>query len=402
MHIDRDVVWGADNKSIVSIGGQDLKNIPVDALRKFANQNKVILPNDRRRNDQICECIANFKFVGAPLRSAMKPKKQAASTRPYELGEEDNSIFRVILVLFLDECRKDYISTGSSYDRKELDSNKGHQALFSNMHEVYLDDSIDALDTLGDMCAYYTVAGVSQDAPSDFVELSLDAFIATIKFINFHYSEALSKNQQSGTHDDFDKFTAGKPWLYFYHKMLTSIGNTELNQMAYPTLPAYALLTSCDSVLSTNKRKTPLSTAPPRKRGPASAKASHFAKKAEATDAMKTKAESIGAVADHNLQTLRVDRYTALLDQIHSVDADISELTTSMELYNNQEKSSMRKKLKHKKKLLEWNLSGLQKEMGVSFEDSDDDYDEEAIEHDDIDDAGEYNSNDYFNDSLAN
>jgi len=28
--------------------------------------------------------------------------------------------------------------------------------------------------------------------------------------------------------------------------------------------------------------------------------------------------------------------------------------------------------------------------MGVSFEDSDDDYDEEVIEHDDIDDAGEY------------
>lgn len=94
--------------------------------------------------------------------------------------------------------------TGASFDRAALDAKSGHRDKWTKIFELYADKDNDSVSHLNvkQNRDFTTYATIPNDIAKKYDDLTLEDFIATVEFINFHYKTAKQNNEKSGEYGD--------------------------------------------------------------------------------------------------------------------------------------------------------------------------------------------------------
>ena len=169
-----------------------------------------------------------------------------ASTRP-QSPPRYRTLLRVVLTITDPEGRSLYIRTNNKFDWSELDKHTGHLEKWKQLLETYDDTSRSELDSIADidLIEYGYIGKDSGDFDED---LTAQDFSEVVRFMNLWYGKARNGKNISGQHLDSESFANGKGWLIFYHKKLEELGDTDVMNESYVTLPSEKIsMSGCHS-----------------------------------------------------------------------------------------------------------------------------------------------------------
>jgi hypothetical protein len=259
---------GSKTTALQTIKGACIKQIGASILRQFCINNKIEGYRNKTKL-QYCEMIAerkrhsNLDEVMYPKdfedpennddgrdgepddEGAKKSKKKLSKgTKPREITR-DGSLYRVILVYFLQELRPFVLRLGLNPTPVELGTAGFlHEAVYNKLASVYNDASLKSLLSFKIENDIYVTSGVQEDAPATFDKLSALAFCQAMNFLNKHYREAVRKRTLSGNHKPFYAYCTNRPYLLLYYDYITECGDTVLGSLACPKLPESVKRTS--------------------------------------------------------------------------------------------------------------------------------------------------------------
>ena len=142
--------------------------------------------------------------------------------------------------------------------------------------------------------------------------------------MNHWYGKARSAKNTSGQHLNFDCFVNWKGWLIFYHHKLEEIGDTDIMNATYATLPPDVFAMSGDST-SISDALTPNKSA----RG--GGRKEKEAKEAEMLNKMKMEAANAIVQKNNAERTIvQTDQFEALEDQIYDHREQLVEICKSI------------------------------------------------------------------------
>jgi hypothetical protein len=167
-----------------------------------------------------------------------KKKKLSKGTKPRDIMG-DGSLYRLILVYFLQELRPFVLQLGLNPTAVELGTAGFlHEPIYNKLVNVYNDATRESLKLFKMDNDIYITYGVHEDAPATFNTLSVLAFSQAMNFINEHYREAVRKCTLSGNHKPFFTYCTNCPYLLlYYYNGITECGDTVLGSLACPKLP---------------------------------------------------------------------------------------------------------------------------------------------------------------------
>ena len=239
-----------DKTDIVSIGGIVIKNWTARMLPAFLREIGITIP-EKKKNRTDCLWFLMNHLKGESFRNKVAKKdvkKSAASTCPHS-APKDGTLLCVILTILHPEGRSVYVETNNKLDRSELDRQMGHIDRWKQLLSIYEDTTRSELDTIDiDLDEY----GYSNDEPEDFDEITAETFSKVVRFMNHWYGRARSAKNASGQHLKFDSFVNGRGWLIVYHHKLEEIGDTDIMNATYTTLPPDVFTMSGDSTPISN------------------------------------------------------------------------------------------------------------------------------------------------------
>ena len=185
------------------------------------------------------EGIATEEGDASLTKNGTRPlKKLSKRCKPREISQ-DGSLYRIILVYFLQELRPYVNQLGANPIPVQLGTPRFlHESIYDRIASVYNDSTRDDLNSFLVNHEVYITVGVSKDAPATFEELSGLAVLQSMDFINKYYRQAKRKQTLSGNHKPFHH--DGRPYLMLYHESLTETGDKILSALAVPELPESA------------------------------------------------------------------------------------------------------------------------------------------------------------------
>mmetsp|Transcript_14337 Transcript_14337/g.26911 ORF Transcript_14337/g.26911 Transcript_14337/m.26911 type:complete len:254 (+) Transcript_14337:800-1561(+) len=201
----------------------------------------------------------------------------------------------------------------------------------------------------------YICYGIDDDTPSKFDTLDANKFAQVLKFVHKKYRIARNNNQKSGTHDDFQNFIMGLPWILFYHERMKELGDDSslYFNIAYPSLD--------DSVFMTSDGRT---EAPGAQAGSGSGRKSKKAKDVDAeVKLMKDRAAvqknlSCSGLFDYTKEMQMRKRQTEVMDDIMKVEDKLGEVEEKLK----EECHSNNEKIRRQYQLLKRKLAVLEEE----------------------------------------
>ena len=82
-------------------------------------------------------------------------KRKSKETRPLSVTME-GTLYRVVLTMTHARCRQAYLRTMSKRSRDDIDTGtQPYQTEWSELRDIYMDDTIDELSTLGEGSKYF-------------------------------------------------------------------------------------------------------------------------------------------------------------------------------------------------------------------------------------------------------
>jgi hypothetical protein len=211
--------------------------------KRHSNLDQVMYPQDFEDEDinsRNPRPGSDDDTVGDGKTKKKKKKKLSKGAKPREITR-DGSLYRVILVYFLQELRPIVLQLGMNPTAVQLGTGGFlHERIYNKLAHVYNDASHDSLSSIAVNHDLYISCGVSEDCPSKFDNLSAIAFSQTMSFINHHYRVAVRNRQTSGCHKEFHSYCGQRPYLLLYHDLINESGGetSVLGNMAFPKLPA--------------------------------------------------------------------------------------------------------------------------------------------------------------------
>jgi hypothetical protein len=285
-----------------------------------------------------------------------------------------------------------YIKTCDKLDRSELDRRAGHLDSWTTLLAIYTDKS---RSELGKIAFDLTRYGYTDDEPSDFDEdLSPENFCDIVKFMNYWYGQARSKKNTSGQHLDFESFVNGKGWLLFYHKQLQELGDTDVMNATYATLPSdvFAMSgnNSASEVSSTASASSKSAGCPSSSKGGqlSASKKLLVTARLGAADAIQEKNLELSALT--KLQLLKVEMemkesqgktYESLVDLVFDLEEKLLKVRHDIKISDHGDKEKcqslrrFKKHLKNKISRAQTQIEKLKKTMNLKEETSDTDGD---------------------------
>jgi hypothetical protein len=218
-----------------------------------ANLDQVMYLNDFQDEDtnpQHPNNDSDDDTVGDGRTKKKKRKKLTKGAKPREITR-DGSLYRVILVYFLQELRPIVLQLGMNPTAVQLGTGGFlHEQIYNKkLAHVYNDASRDSLSSsFATNHDLYISCGVPEDYPSKFDNLSALAFSQAMNFINNHYRVTVRNQQTSGCHKEFHCYCGQRPYLLLYHDLINESGGktSTLGNMAFPKLPAGIVRSSLD------------------------------------------------------------------------------------------------------------------------------------------------------------
>jgi hypothetical protein len=172
--------------------------------------------------------------------SKKKPKRVSKLTKgskPREISQ-DGSLYRIILVYFLQELRPFVNQLGTNPIAVQLGTPGFlHESTYNRLASVYNDSTREELKTFVVNHEIYVTSSVFKEAPATFDNLSGLAVSQAMDYINKHYRQARRYQTLSGNHKPFDHYCEGRPYLLLYHNSLAETGDRILSALAVPELP---------------------------------------------------------------------------------------------------------------------------------------------------------------------
>ena len=240
-----DVKFNDDMTDIVDIKGKAIKNFVGKMLINFCRANQVKIRDGEGTKQNCVEKIIAYK-KGTPMREKIAKtmqKRKSKETRPISVTME-GTLYRVVLTITHARCRQPYLRTMSKRSREDIDTGtQPYQTEWSELRDIYMDDTIDELSTLGEGSKYFGY-GVGDGEPSVYDTLSVRDFSEVVEHINFHYDKVMKNISKSGSHDQFSDFIHQKGWLLFYNCLLKELKDEHMHQAAFAVLPGGVFLTS--------------------------------------------------------------------------------------------------------------------------------------------------------------
>lgn len=247
-----DLEYCAEKKKLISIGKRNINTWTLDMLKCFLRVKCDVIVKKNINKEETKKLLVAF-HLGKNVRKEIDDiktkkttKKKSKSTKP-DVVTKDGTLYRAINAIVHPLARKYYIDTGRTLTRNELDSKNGHKENWEKILDFYNkedDDFMNCLGKGGDFDYVYTLHGVEDNVSNNYDKgLTVDDFISIVEYVNFHYRQALNKNEKSGTHDQFPNYVDGKIWLVYYFASLQEIGDTHLSNMAMPKLHKNVLMT---------------------------------------------------------------------------------------------------------------------------------------------------------------
>ena len=119
--------------------------------------------------------------------------------------------------------------------KNQLDSRKGHIRAYTELLDIFNDEeNVHLATTSVDLSKY----GYTKDESLRFDKDLTGANIKQIiDHINWRYNYAWNCKNVSGQHLDFDAFDQGKAFVFFLHKTLLELGDTDLMNASHAALP---------------------------------------------------------------------------------------------------------------------------------------------------------------------
>lgn len=220
--------------------------------KRHWNLDQVMYPNDFEEQSTNPDHPSNDSddndTVGDGLKKKKKVKKLTKGAKPKEITR-DGSLYRVILVYFLQELRPIVLQLGMNPTAVQLGTGGFlHERIYNKLAHVYNDASRECLSSFPTNHDLYISCGVPEDAPSKFDKLSALAFSQAMNFINNHYRVAVRNRQTSGCHKEFHCYCGQRPYLLLYYDLINESGGetSTLGNMAFPKLPTAIMRSSLD------------------------------------------------------------------------------------------------------------------------------------------------------------
>jgi hypothetical protein len=253
-----DIEFNIAKNAIISIKGAQFSSWTCDMMKKFLRKNSVSVGKGDGGKQKLHELMVQF-YIGTRIRDRLadggRSKKKAKSSKPEAVSTE-GTYYRVINSFLHPDVKAFYLMTGASFDRAALDAKSGHRDKWAKIFELYADKDNDSVSHLNvkQNRDFFTYASIPNDIAKTYDDLTLEDFIATVEFINFHYKTAKQNNEKSGEHGDFSDYVGGKVWLVFYNAKLEELGDSALDNMVCPRLDDSVYLTPAKLML-TNKHQ---------------------------------------------------------------------------------------------------------------------------------------------------
>ena len=308
-----------------------------------------------------------IKFhVGAAVRDKLagggRPKKKAKSSKP-EAVEQEGTYYRVINAILHPSAKQYYLLTGGSFDRAELDGKAGHRDKWSKIHEIYSDTETGILNEMNVKyhSDIFNALSIPNNTPETYDVLSLDDFIATVNYVNFHYKSAKQNNERSGQHGDFPDYINGKVWLVFYNSKLAEIGDVSLDNMVCPILNDNVFMDPGKLKVQQEQKKI---VREQKKHGKKRVSAADLRKASSISDHAIT-----SAVEESAIRSKR-ERVRVMMTRVHELKLRMGEIKKDSDLSASDKKQS-RKFVKKQLKLAETEYNELKVDLDWSSDVSD-------------------------------
>jgi hypothetical protein len=211
--------------------------------KRHQNMDEVMYPNDFEDTEDYDDKADDGEVEGHQKK---KKKKLSKGTKPREIMC-NGSLYRVILVYFLEELRPWVLQLGLNPTAVELGTAGFlHEPVFNKLASVYNDANNVKLNSFKTDNDIYIALAVQDNAPATFDPLSGLAFSQAMNFINKHYREAVQKRGLSGNHKPFYAYCKNRPYLLLYYDSITECGDIVLGALASPKLPEGVKRSSLD------------------------------------------------------------------------------------------------------------------------------------------------------------
>ena len=152
--------------------------------------------------------------------------------------------------------------------KDQLDSRKGHATAYTELLDIFNDEeNVHLATTSVDLSRY----GYKKDGSSRFdKDLTGGNIEQIIDHINWWYNKARNCKNVSGQHLEFEAFDQGKAFVFFLHKTLLEIGDTDLMNVSHAALPdeVFSISEGCigsPGTSTTTSHTTPRRRTPSRK-----------------------------------------------------------------------------------------------------------------------------------------
>jgi len=316
-----------------------ISKLSLETLKSFARALRLKINSGITKGDLLKE-LGNYKRLGAQ-RDAMKQAVVSSSSvgsgncLPSGLFHPDGTIFRLILTILDPNNRECYMGTAQQISRGELGANEKCVPNYARLAMAYNDDSNSDYDDAGISLSchqdIYQVYGIKDDTPSMFDKLDAAKFAQVLKFVHKKYRIARNNNQKSGSHDDFQNFILGLPWILFYHERMGELGDDSslYFNIAYPSLDDTVFMTSDGMTQAPSTQTTGGSSGRKGKCG-ANKKDLEIESKLEKDRAAVQKNLSCSRLFDYTSEMQMRKRHTEVMDEIMNTEDKLQEVEGSL------------------------------------------------------------------------
>jgi hypothetical protein len=271
--ISFDDVEVVDDK-LVALKGETIKKVTVKKLVRFCIQ-KEITGYKNKNKDQLCDLIVNKKKSrnivsviygnGDGSSDSQEGEKSSKKTNKTK-GSAPDAItketlyYRGLNTYFHEKYCQDVMKLGSQPTAGELDARQFlHKDIFDKLADTYNDGFDEYVGKLALTHAFFPAHGVKSDDPNKFDTITSEDFSNAMDFLNKQYSQCWqTNNQKLGSHEDFEKFVGGRPYVFYYYHWLASVPN--LLNLAVAHLPSAITRDSGENNDNKGKKRSSLET----------------------------------------------------------------------------------------------------------------------------------------------